>query len=94
MKYLRAETFGSKDIVIRKSELVAKTQFLSALMFRYSIFGKFGQRLYFVLFDVRGGVSCFSFWVLRAGIQILFIAHIFFQIPNNRNTTKTFGKKS
>ena len=29
MKYLRSATFGSKDIVIRKSEFVAKTQFLS-----------------------------------------------------------------
>ena len=29
MKYLRSTTFGSKDIVIRKSEFVAKTQFLS-----------------------------------------------------------------
>ena len=27
-KYLRSPTFGSKDIVIRKSEFVAKTQFL------------------------------------------------------------------
>ena len=28
LKYLRSATFGSKDIVIRKSEFVAKTQFL------------------------------------------------------------------
>ena len=28
MKYLRSTTFGFKDIVIRKSEFVAKTQFL------------------------------------------------------------------
>ena len=28
LKYLRSTTFGSKDIVIRKSEFVAKTQFL------------------------------------------------------------------
>ena len=31
LKYLRSATFGSKDIVIRKSEFVAKTQFLSFL---------------------------------------------------------------
>ncbi len=29
MKYLRSVTFRSKDIVIRKSEFVAKSQFLS-----------------------------------------------------------------
>ena len=29
LKYLRSATFGSKDIVIIKSEYVAKTQFLS-----------------------------------------------------------------
>ena len=29
LKYLRSATFGSKDIVIRKSKFVAKTQFLS-----------------------------------------------------------------
>ena len=28
LKYLRSATFGSKDIVIRKSEFVVKTQFL------------------------------------------------------------------
>ena len=28
LKYLRSTTFGSKDIVIRKSEFVSKTQFL------------------------------------------------------------------
>ena len=28
LKYLRSATFGSKDIVIRKSEFVTKTQFL------------------------------------------------------------------
>ena len=28
LKYLRSTTFGSKDVVIRKSEFVAKTQFL------------------------------------------------------------------
>jgi len=28
LKYLRSATFDSKDIVIRKSEFVAKTQFL------------------------------------------------------------------
>ena len=31
LKYLRSTTFGSKDIVIMKSEFVAKTQFLSDL---------------------------------------------------------------
>ena len=30
LKYLRSTTFGFKDIVIRKSEFVAKTQFLSS----------------------------------------------------------------
>jgi len=30
LKYLRSATFGSKDIVILKSEFVAKTQFLYA----------------------------------------------------------------
>jgi len=36
LKYLRSETFGSKDILIRKSEFVAKTQLLynSNLFFR------------------------------------------------------------
>ena len=34
LKYLRYATFGSKDIVIRKSEFVAKTQFLSDLYIR------------------------------------------------------------
>ncbi len=29
MKYLRSVTFGSKDLVIRKSEFVTKTQFLN-----------------------------------------------------------------
>ena len=32
MKYLRSATFGSKDIMIRKSEFVAKTQFLYATL--------------------------------------------------------------
>jgi len=32
LKYLRSATFGSKDIVIIKSEFVAKTQFLSELL--------------------------------------------------------------
>ena len=39
LKYLRSATFGSKDIVIRKSEFVAKTQFLSSkLDFSYPRF--------------------------------------------------------
>jgi len=29
LKYLRSVTFGSKDLVIRKSEFVTKTQFLN-----------------------------------------------------------------
>ena len=29
MKYLRSTAFGSKDLVIRKSEFVTKTQFLN-----------------------------------------------------------------
>ena len=29
LKYLRSTTFGSKDIVIRKSEFVARTKFLN-----------------------------------------------------------------
>ena len=29
MKYIRSVTFGSKDLVIRKSEFVTKTQFLN-----------------------------------------------------------------
>ena len=38
LKYLRSTTFGSKDIVIRNSEFVAKTQFLCMLMsFRKSL---------------------------------------------------------
>ena len=32
LKYLRSATFGSKDIMIRKSEFVAKTQFLYATL--------------------------------------------------------------
>ena len=35
LKYLRSTTFGSKDIVIRKSEFVAKTQFLFLKKFNY-----------------------------------------------------------
>jgi len=34
LKYLRSATFGSKDKVIRKSEFVAKTQFLSEIFKR------------------------------------------------------------
>ena len=33
LKYLRSTKFGSKDIVIRKSEFVTKTQFLSLIFF-------------------------------------------------------------
>ena len=33
LKYLRSATFGSKDTVIRKSEFVAKTQFLWPLIY-------------------------------------------------------------
>ena len=33
LKYLRSATFGSKDIVIRKLEIVAKTQFLYSYLF-------------------------------------------------------------
>ena len=37
LKYLRSTTFGSKDIVIRKSEFVAKTQFLCFCLIFYSL---------------------------------------------------------
>ena len=37
MKYLRSAKFGSKDIVIRKSEFVAKTQFLHPKPAKYRI---------------------------------------------------------
>ena len=37
MKFLRSTTFGSKVIVIRKSEFVAKTQFLYKKSFTFLI---------------------------------------------------------
>ena len=37
LKYLRSTTFGSKDIVIRKSEFVTKTQFLFSESYNYII---------------------------------------------------------
>ena len=36
MKYLRPETFGCKDIEIRKIEFVAKIQFLNSLKYQRS----------------------------------------------------------
>ena len=39
MKYLRSATFGSKDIVIRKSEFVTETQFLCKRLI-YGVFFK------------------------------------------------------
>ena len=38
LKYLRYATFGSKDVMIRKSEFVAKTQFLSLCKAQIVIF--------------------------------------------------------
>ena len=38
LKYLRSVTFGSKDIVTRKSEFVAKTQFLCKSQIKLLIF--------------------------------------------------------
>ena len=43
MKYLSSTTFGCKDIGIRKSEFVAKTQFLYAKFCRNS-FSEYGMR--------------------------------------------------
>ena len=37
LKYLRSATFGSKDIVIKKSEFAAKTQFLSQEKFEFTV---------------------------------------------------------
>ena len=36
LKYLRSATFGSEDIVIRKLEIVAKTQFLFPVILNLS----------------------------------------------------------
>ena len=58
MKYLRTETFGSKDIVIRKSEFVAKTQFLSLKT----------SGVFFVFEDIRNYILCgfeyFDSWIV------------------------------
>ena len=53
LKYLRSTTLGSKDIVIRKSEFVAKTQFLykslevwkQFMMYKYTNFPGFASTL-------------------------------------------------
>ena len=46
-KYLRSTTFGSKDIVIRKSKFVTKTQFL------YTSYSNFYQLRLYTAFKIR-----------------------------------------
>ena len=49
LKYLRSATFGSKDIVIRKSEFVAKTQLLChKLFFRLCLYHRDVSSTHFV----------------------------------------------
>ena len=54
LKYLRSATFGSKDIVIRKFEFVAKTQFLRRLIWK-----AFFKMLVIDFFTIMSNIVCF-----------------------------------
>ena len=58
MKYLRYATFGFKDIVIRKSEYVAETQFLWVSYFDFKVCLTFCFVRYDLFDTNRHGTRC------------------------------------